>query len=78
MAAFGVAVAPVIDVTCVETLCVPLTVGVSEPVVAMAVVAVPGVPVIKEVAVPATDVPNPRKGGLVSTMLVPDNVGVAF
>jgi hypothetical protein len=72
-----VAVEPATDGTDVET-CAPLAVGVSEPVVALTVVAVPGVPVVEPVAVPATDVPSPRKGVLVSTMLVPDNVGVAF
>lgn len=73
-----VAVEPTTEGTWVETLCAPLAVGVSEPVVATAVVAVPGVPLVNPVAVPDTDVPNPRNGVLVSTMLVPDNVGVAF
>ncbi len=64
--------------TCMETTCAPLAVGVSEPVVAIAVVAVPGVPGVNAVVVPATVVPNPRNGVLVSTILVPDSVGVAF
>ena len=65
-----VAVEPITDGSCVETPCAPL--------VAIAVVAVPGVPVVETVAVPATGVPNPKKGVLVSRILAPDNVGVAF
>ena len=68
-----VAVEPTTDGSCVERVCAPLAVGVSEP-----VVAVPGVPVVMTVAVPATGVPKPKNGVLVSTRLVPDKVGVAF